>query len=50
MAVKADNPELATALEKATEALLKDGTIERIFTKRGLSYRPPASVAPAKER
>lgn len=48
VAVKADNPELAAAVDKAMAELRQDGTIERIFTKRGLTYRPPASVSPAK--
>jgi len=43
LAVKADRPELATAVEQAMAELLKDGTIERIFTKRGLTYLPPAA-------
>jgi polar amino acid transport system substrate-binding protein len=46
LAVKADNPELEAALKKAMEGLLKDGTIEHIFTKRGLTYRPPVGFAP----
>lgn len=50
VAVKADNPELAAALEAAMAELRNDGTIERIFTKRGLTYRPPASAQPAKDR
>jgi len=50
VAVKADNPELAAAIEKATAELREDGTIERIFTKRGLTYRLPASGQPAKDR
>jgi ABC-type amino acid transport substrate-binding protein len=44
MAVKADNPELAAALEQAIAALLRDGTVERAFTSRGLSYRAPTGV------
>lgn len=44
LAVKADNPELAAALEKAMAELLKEGAIERIFKKRGLSYRAPAGA------
>ena len=43
LAVKADRPELASAVEQAMAELLKDGTVERIFTKRGLSYLPPAA-------
>jgi len=46
LAVKVDFPELAGALEKAMVELLRDGSIERIFTKRGLSYRAPEG-APA---
>ncbi len=43
VAVKADKPELADAVDRAMADLLKDGTIERIFTKRGLTYLPPVS-------
>ena len=50
LAVKADNPDLAAALDKAMAELLKDGSIERIFTKRGLSYRPPAGAEPGDGR
>ncbi len=41
IAVKADNPELVEALTKAMSDLLNDGTVERVFTSRGLTYRPP---------
>ena len=44
LAVKADNPELAAALEKAMGEVLGEGAIERIFKKRGLSYRAPAGA------
>lgn len=44
MAVKADNPELAAALEQAIIRLLRDGTVERAFTSRGLTYRAPVGV------
>jgi ABC-type amino acid transport substrate-binding protein len=44
MAVKADNPELAAALEKAIAELLREGAVERAFTKRGLTYRAPTGV------
>jgi len=44
MAVKEDNPELAAALEKAIAELLREGFVERAFTKRGLSYRAPVGV------
>lgn len=44
VAVKADNPALAAAIDKAMAELRKDGTIERIFTQRGLTYRAPAIV------
>lgn len=46
LAVKADNPELAKALAKAMAELLQDGTVERIFTSRGLSWRPPVGANP----
>ena len=45
LAVKADNPELAAALEKAMGEVLGEGAIERIFKKRGLSYRAPAGAS-----
>jgi len=45
LAVKADNPELAAALEKAMAESLEEGAIERIFKKRGLSYRAPAGAS-----
>jgi ABC-type amino acid transport substrate-binding protein len=41
LAVKADNPELATALATAMADLLREGEIERIFKSRGLSWRAP---------
>jgi ABC-type amino acid transport substrate-binding protein len=44
VAVKADYPDLAAAIDKAMAELRKDGTIERIFTSRGLKYRAPAMV------
>ena len=44
MAVKADNPELAAALARAIEALLREGVVERAFTSRGLSYRAPVGA------
>jgi polar amino acid transport system substrate-binding protein len=44
LAVKADNPELVAALNKAMAELIKDGTIERTFAKRGLTYRGPAGA------
>jgi ABC-type amino acid transport substrate-binding protein len=39
--VKAESAALATALEKAMTDLRADGTIERIFTKRGITYAAP---------
>jgi ABC-type amino acid transport substrate-binding protein len=45
LAVKADNPELVAALERAMSELLQDGTVERIFTKRGLTYRAPVGFS-----
>ena len=44
VAVKADNPDLAAAIDMAMTELRNDGTIERIFTTRGLTYRAPALV------
>jgi len=43
LAVKADNPELAAALERAVADLITDGSVERIFASRGVSYRPPST-------
>ncbi len=45
LAVKADYPDLRDALAQAMTEIVKDGTVERIFAKRGLSYRPPGSAA-----
>jgi ABC-type amino acid transport substrate-binding protein len=42
MAVKADNPELAARIEAAVLNLRYDGTIQRAFTKRGMTYAAPA--------
>jgi polar amino acid transport system substrate-binding protein len=50
VAVKSDNPELAAALAAAMEQLHRSGAIERIFAKRGLTYRPPASALAARDR
>jgi len=44
VAVKADNPELAAAIDKAMAELRQEGSIERIFTKRGLTYRAPSAA------
>ncbi len=41
VAVKADNPELAAAIEKAMAELLGDGSIGRMFTKRGMTHATP---------
>ncbi len=46
LAVKADYPDLRSALAQAMTDLVKDGTVERIFAKRGLSYRPPGAASP----
>lgn len=46
LAVKADNPELVQVLEKAMAELVRDGTVERLFTSRGLSWRPPVGASP----
>jgi polar amino acid transport system substrate-binding protein len=43
LAVKADNPGLAAALERAMAELVTDGSIERIFAKRSITYRPPST-------
>lgn len=47
LAVKADYPDLKTALAQAMTDLVKDGTVERIFAKRGLTYRAPGNAAEA---
>ncbi len=44
LAVKADYPELESALAQAMTDLVKDGTVARIFEKRGLTYRPPGGL------
>jgi ABC-type amino acid transport substrate-binding protein len=41
LAVKADNPELAAALDAAMGELLREGAIERIFKSRGITWRAP---------
>jgi polar amino acid transport system substrate-binding protein len=41
VAVKADAVALAAAIEKAMAELRADGSIERIFTKRGITYAAP---------
>jgi polar amino acid transport system substrate-binding protein len=41
LAVKADNPELAAALGTAMADLLREGSVERVFTKRGLTWTAP---------
>jgi ABC-type amino acid transport substrate-binding protein len=46
LAVKADYPDLQAALAQAMVDILKDGTVERIFTSRGLTYRAPGAAAP----
>jgi ABC-type amino acid transport substrate-binding protein len=50
VAVNADFPELAAAVDQAMMELHKDGTIERIFTQRGLTYRHPTGSKRASER
>jgi ABC-type amino acid transport substrate-binding protein len=41
VAVKADDPELVAAIDTAMAEIRRDGTVERIFTKRGLTYTAP---------
>lgn len=43
LAVKADNPDLAAALERAMADLITDGSVEGIFARRGVTYRPPST-------
>jgi polar amino acid transport system substrate-binding protein len=45
VAVKADRPELAAALDRAMADLLADGTVQRLFAKRGLTYSAPRVTA-----
>jgi polar amino acid transport system substrate-binding protein len=42
MAVKADDPQLAARIEAAVLDLRMDGSIQRIFAKRGMTYAAPA--------
>jgi ABC-type amino acid transport substrate-binding protein len=41
LAVKADNSDLAQALETAMSQLLSDGTVNAIMQRHGLTHRPP---------
>ncbi len=43
IAVKADNPELATAVNNAMADLVRDGTIQTIFSQYRITYNPPAA-------
>ncbi|MDE2583901.1 MAG: transporter substrate-binding domain-containing protein [Betaproteobacteria bacterium] len=43
MAVKADSPELANALNKALTDLEKDGTVAKIFARYGVTRQAPGS-------
>jgi polar amino acid transport system substrate-binding protein len=43
LAVKVDHPELAATLERAMHDLITDGTVERIFAQRSVTYRPPSA-------
>ena len=42
LAVKSDHVKLAAAIEKAMVELRDDGTIRQIFSRSGLTYRPPS--------
>lgn len=46
LAVKADNPILATELEQAMKALQKDGTLAKIFAEYHISYAPIEEAKP----
>lgn len=46
VAVKAEDEELAVAIDRALAGLRADGTIERLFAAHGLSWAPP-SAAPS---
>lgn len=48
IAVKADNPELATAVNNAMADLVRDGTIKNIFGQYRVTYNPPAAPPEAK--
>lgn len=41
VAVKADNTDLAAAVEQAMQSLRKDGTIQRVFLDHGITYIDP---------
>lgn len=41
LAVKADHPNLANALQTAMHDLRQDGTLAEIFNRHGISYMPP---------
>jgi polar amino acid transport system substrate-binding protein len=43
LAVKAESTGLAAALQRAMAELVADGSIERIFAKRSVTYRPPSA-------
>jgi polar amino acid transport system substrate-binding protein len=45
VAVKAEFADLAAAVDKAMAELRADGTIERIFTARGVTYAAPSALA-----
>jgi ABC-type amino acid transport substrate-binding protein len=42
VAVKADNEELAKAINETMAALVKDGTVKKIFEQYKVTYSPPA--------
>ncbi|MFM2320725.1 MAG: hypothetical protein RLZZ215_3346 [Pseudomonadota bacterium] len=42
IAVKADNEELAKAVNETMAALVKDGTVKKIFEQYKVTYSPPA--------
>ena len=44
LAVKADRPELAAALDGAMTELRREGAIQALFVKRGISYLPPREL------
>ena len=45
MAVKAPYKDLAAALQKATDEMVQDGTMEAIFAKYQVTYNPPSGSA-----
>lgn len=43
LAVRVEQADLAAALDRAMHDLITDGTVERIFAQRAVTYRPPST-------